>query len=185
MGNNKRLYRIWKGMRTRCNNPNFHAYEYYGGKGITIAGEWDNFITFESWALNNGYKGSLTIDRINGEGDYEPSNCRWITLSEQQLNKSNKVFLIIEGKKVSLKTASETFNIPIGTLRNRRYNGWSDEDIISPLKRNRKHSIFGKMMTINEMSETFNIVASTLRARYNRGVRDSDLLIRERGVKND
>ena len=74
-------------MKTRCYNPNFIYYCNYGGRGIIICDEWLNdFKAFYEWAINNGYKEGLTIDRINNDGIYEPSNCRWITRAEQNRN---------------------------------------------------------------------------------------------------
>lgn len=83
-----KLYKVWCGMKTRCYNPNFIYYCNYGGRGITICNEWINdFKTFYNWAINNGYKEGLTIDRIDNDGIYEPSNCRWTTRAEQNRNK--------------------------------------------------------------------------------------------------
>lgn len=84
---NTKLYKVWQGMKTRCYNPKFIYYRNYGGRGITICDEWlNNFKNFYNWAINNGYKEGLTIDRINNDGIYEPSNCRWITRAEQNRN---------------------------------------------------------------------------------------------------
>lgn len=78
-----RLYTTWLNMKNRCFGKNHHHYKYYGAKGIKVCSEWrNNFITFKSWALVNGYQGNLTIDRINPDGNYEPSNCQWLTMSE-------------------------------------------------------------------------------------------------------
>lgn len=85
-----RLYGVWSGMKQRCSNPNNHAYRYYGAKGVCTCEEWQkDFMVFYDWAMSNGYRKNLTIDRINPFGNYEPSNCRWISLSEQAKNKRN------------------------------------------------------------------------------------------------
>ena len=83
-----KLYYVWGDMRKRCNNPKHHAYHYYGGREIKVCEEWDkSFISFYNWAINNGYREGLTIDRINNNGNYEPSNCRWVTMSVQCKNR--------------------------------------------------------------------------------------------------
>lgn len=87
---NNRLYRIWRNMKNRCYMPKAAGYRYYGGRGISIASEWLNsFEKFSDWAKNNGYEDWLTIDRIDVNGNYEPGNCRWITIMEQAKNKTN------------------------------------------------------------------------------------------------
>ena len=91
----KRLYHIWEAMKARCYNPNKPKYKYYGGRGIRICREWvHDFIPFRNWAVANGYQDNLTIDRIDNSGNYEPSNCQWLTRSENtkkawQLKKAN------------------------------------------------------------------------------------------------
>jgi len=83
-----RLYGIWHGMKSRCKNPNHNSYENYGGRGIKLCDEWtDDFISFEAWAVENGYTDDLTIDRIDNDGDYTPDNCKWSTRMEQQQNR--------------------------------------------------------------------------------------------------
>lgn len=77
-----RLYSVWSAMKRRCYNPHVDAYKYYGGKGVVICQDWHDYANFKAWALNNGYADNLTIDRKNPDGNYEPSNCQWITASE-------------------------------------------------------------------------------------------------------
>lgn len=87
---NTRLYRTWKGMKTRCYNPNNISYVDYGAKGIKLCDEWkDDFYVFYKWATESGYSDDLTIDRIDVDGDYEPDNCQWLTRSKNTI-KSNK-----------------------------------------------------------------------------------------------
>ena len=85
----KRLLSIWKNMNTRCKNHNYEKYHKYGGKGVTICKEWEDFQKFRFWALLNGYTNELTLDRINVNGNYEPSNCRFVTSSLQAFNKGS------------------------------------------------------------------------------------------------
>lgn len=82
-GEQLRLYNIWVNMKARCSNPKISDYKYYGGKGISVCDEWKNsYQGFKNWALLNGYSNNLVIDRIDNDGNYESSNCQWITNSE-------------------------------------------------------------------------------------------------------
>lgn len=91
--NTERLYNVWKSIKKRCDNPNSKGFQYYGGRGIKMCKEWhESYSAFRDWALQNGYNdnarfGECTIDRINVNGNYEPSNCRWVDMKVQNNNK--------------------------------------------------------------------------------------------------
>lgn len=85
-GKGTRLYNIWKNARQRCRNPKCPDYRVYGARGVRFAHVWDDFAVFREWALANGYRDDLTLDRINPDGDYCPENCRWATWREQRHN---------------------------------------------------------------------------------------------------
>lgn len=120
---NSRLYYIYNGMKARCYNKNHHAYFHYGGRGIKICDEWldkkSGFISFYSWAINNGYKQRLTIDRIDVNGNYEPNNCRWVTISEQANNKRNNYFISYNGETHTIAEWSKILDIPYSILFDR------------------------------------------------------------------
>lgn len=101
---NTRLYRIWKAMIQRCYKKYCTNYKYYGGRGVRVCNEWlnDNTMFFD-WAINNGYKEGLTIDRIDVNGNYGPSNCRWITTKQQNRNKRSNKNITINGVTKCLK----------------------------------------------------------------------------------
>lgn len=87
-GANTKLYRVWSGMKARCSNPNNKSFDDYGGRGIKVCEEWQrDFSAFQKWALENGYKEGLTIDRKDNDKGYLPDNCRWATIKEQNNNR--------------------------------------------------------------------------------------------------
>lgn len=94
-GRYDRLYKVYSNMKNRCYNENSADYMYYGGRGISICSEWvESYSCFKEWAYDNGYdptalKGECTIDRINVNGNYEPGNCRWVSMKTQSRNRRN------------------------------------------------------------------------------------------------
>ena len=138
-GSNDRLYRIWIGMRGRCNNHKDKNYPRYGGRGIVVCAEWNfDYSAFQSWAKANGYQDNLTIDRIDNNGDYCPSNCRWVSMSVQVNNRTNNRLLTFDGRTQTVAQWSRELGIPETTVRNRKRRGWSDEQaLLTPSVSNR------------------------------------------------
>lgn len=136
----KRLYRIWIGMRDRCNNVNNHAYERYGGKGVIVCKEWnDDFMLFKDWALQNGYNDNLSIDRIDVNGNYEPFNCRWATAQEQADNKTSNILITIGSKTQDLQQWCNKYGIKRSTVNTRVLQcGWDYEKAITTPVRGHK-----------------------------------------------
>lgn len=123
-----RLYAIWSKIKVRCYNEWDRDYKWYGAKGIKLCEEWDkSYLCFMKWAIENGYKENLTIDRINPFGDYEPSNCRWTTRKEQARNKTTNRIIEYNGEKRLFIDWCREFNILPVTLRQRFKRGWSVE----------------------------------------------------------
>ena len=105
------LYNAWCRMRRRCNDEKYDHYDRYGGRGISVCDEWRNYISFRDWALSNGYVEGLELDRINNDGNYEPSNCRWVTRTFQVRNRSNTVFVTMNGETKPLIEFCDKFGI--------------------------------------------------------------------------
>ena len=121
-GRKTRLYVTWYNMRNRCNNIKNKEYFNYGGRGIKVCKEWYSFTAFRDWAIKNGYKDTLTIDRIDNNGDYCPENCRFITLKMQANNRTDNHYITYKGKTQTLKQWAEELNIPYYRLRSRFNN---------------------------------------------------------------
>ena len=129
-----RLYQIWENMRKRCNNPASKRYSTYGKRGIRVCKEWnDDFSAFKDWAFLNGYSEDLTIDRIDVNGNYEPTNCQWLSMNEQAKNKTNTHHFEINGKTYLTSELSALYDIPEKTIYARYYRGDRGERLVRPL----------------------------------------------------
>ena len=134
LSNDKDFYRIMnirKGMKARCYNNKLDCYSSYGGRGIKICDEWldeeNGAYNFYIWSMKNGYKDGLSIDRIDVNGDYEPSNCRWTTNKIQCNNKRNNNLITYNGETHTMKKWSEILGINYDALRSRINRNFPEE----------------------------------------------------------
>lgn len=114
-----RVYKTYCSMKERCLNPNSKKYPDYGGRGIKLSEEWDSFEKFYQWSIENGYTEDLTLDRIDVNGDYEPSNCRWADMKVQSNNKRNNRYIEHNGITKTLSEWAEHYGIKRVTLASR------------------------------------------------------------------
>lgn len=122
------LHIVWKGMRARCNQPGNISYPRYGGRGIRVCKEWDNYLSFKTWAETAGYGPGLQIDRVDNDGNYSPENCKISTRSENCLNKKNNKRWLVFGELMTANEVSEKFGVNVTTFKNRmHYLGFDAE----------------------------------------------------------
>ena len=122
-----RVYKIWSGMKDRCTNPNCPEYHAYGGRGISVCEEWNDAATFILWAIGNGYRDHLSIDRIDNDKGYSPENCRWATRGVQANNKSNNRLITIDGVTRTAAQWEDLMGLRRNIVHNRLHRGWSPE----------------------------------------------------------
>lgn len=136
-----RIYETWVNMKTRCLNKNNKNYSNYGGRGIKVCDKWKNdFMSFYNWAMENGYRDDLTIDRIDVNGNYEPNNCRWTTIEKQNNNRRNNYVVLYKGESKTLEEWSKILpiNISSSVLRYRIVHNWDIEKAFTkPVDRRR------------------------------------------------
>ena len=119
---NIRLYNIWGNIKQRCYNKNNHGYKNYGGRGVAVCSEWlEDFQAFYDWSMVNGYADNLTIDRIDVNGNYEPSNCRWVDRKQQSRNRRNIKLITYKGETRPLVEWCELLNLDYQNTYKRLY----------------------------------------------------------------
>ena len=134
---NSRLNKIYSDIKRRCNNTNRKAYDDYGGRGIVVCNEWRNdFMSFYDWSMANGYDDTLTIDRIDNDKGYSPDNCRWVNMKQQNRNKRNNRYFVINGDKRCLSEWCEMYSINYGKVQARLKYGWTIEQALELEERN-------------------------------------------------
>ncbi|MEV5950427.1 hypothetical protein [Streptomyces sp. NPDC051993] len=134
LGTGTRVHFTWMSMISRTTNPNNHAYHRYGGRGIRVCDRWLAFPNFYA-DMSPTYQEDLSIDRIDNNGDYEPSNCRWATPKEQQRNKSSNRFIEWRGESRVLADWVDRTGISESTIRRRLERGWSVERALTATPR--------------------------------------------------
>ena len=167
----KRLHSVWADMKRRCKNPSRENYPHYGGRGITVCPEWEDFNNFYEWAIVNGYSQGLSLDRINNNGNYEPANCKWSTVKEQNYNRSCTVKFTYNGETRTLTEWSEIYGLKYGLLYDRIFReGLSFEEAIhKPYeKRERLIKYNGKTQNLTEWSKELGLSYGLLKNRLNK-----------------
>lgn len=133
-----KIHAMWRSIKERCSIPSNNSYKNYGGRGIKICDEWigeNGFQNFYNWAMSHGYRDDLTIDRIDVNGNYEPSNCRFATIKEQANNKRTNTFIEYGGLRLTIAQWEEMLGFHRGTISNRKRYGWSDIECIEGRKK--------------------------------------------------
>ena len=129
--NETRLHIVWTHMKSRCNSHYDKSYHNYGGRGIYICDAWNNdFLSFEDWALNNGYRNGLSIDRIDNNGPYAPENCRWVNNYIQANNKRNNHLITINRIKKTVSQWAVISGINPYCIYKRLKRGWNAEQAV-------------------------------------------------------
>lgn len=123
-GSEARLYRIWQHMRRRCTTLTNQDYPRYGGRGISICAEWDEYESFRAWARANGYTSNLSLDRVDNDGPYSPENCRWADRLTQARNRSTARLLTYRDETLSVAEWADRLNLDANIVRNRLHRGW-------------------------------------------------------------
>jgi len=133
------LYRVWTAMKQRCNLKSYINYNSYGERGITVCDEWMNsYLKFKKWALSNGYKWGLLIDRINNDGNYSPDNCRFVTTLESACNKQDTIYVNYDGERIPLVLLLHKKELKnhYAAIISRIYRGWDGQKAIdTPIRK--------------------------------------------------
>lgn len=119
-------------MIARCDNPNRGDFRHYGGRGIGVCADWRDMFVFVDWAEANGWERGLTLDRIDNDGNYEPTNCRWVTLREQTHNRRTSRHIEINGERMCVAEAARRFGLSEQTLGARLKRGLPPEEAVKP-----------------------------------------------------
>lgn len=175
-----KLYYVWTGLRTRCNNPRNMFFKHYGGRGITYTKEWESFETFRDWALASGYEEGLSIERIDVDGNYCPENCMWIPCGDQQKNKTNAVLITKDGETHSVAEWARITGLTDSTIRKRMVQH-ADPNLILSLDNFREKTIditiCGVTKSLRDWATYSGVPEKTIYRRYWSKIPEDKLLV--------
>lgn len=167
----KRIYDTWRSMKKRCYLKSSHNYKNYGARGIKVCDEWLDPDTFYKWSMENGYDDNLTLDRIDVNGNYESSNCRWVDVKTQQNNKRNNKYIIYNGVTKTMSEWAKYFDIDYTLLKSRLLSGWSFEKAIVTNNRSLgKFTVDGETNTARYFAKKYNVPVVTVYSRLKKGL---------------
>lgn len=184
---NKELYWAWKSMKQRCQNPNCKAYRNYGGRGIKVCNEWQQFDPFLEWALTHGHAKGLDLDRKDNNGNYSPDNCRWVTRRQNVNNRRNTVRITIDGvtlpdtvwaEKVGIDRALLKYwrkqhgnDYVVSRVKDILKNGYTEKDYGYSHRKKVRHVETGEIFQSGrEAARHFGVGNSTIIRSMQRGV---------------
>ncbi|MEX0314726.1 MAG: hypothetical protein AB3N18_11155 [Allomuricauda sp.] len=167
---NSKLFFVWSSMKQRCQSQTDLGYVNYGGRGIKVCAEWIEFKPFYDWAIKNGYREGLTLDRINNNGHYEPSNCRWTTRKVQNYNKRDNRILTYNGKRLFLSEWAKELNITVSGLINRLKK--HPIEIALSNSKNTNHTLLtykNETLNLSQWAKRLGVYPHTISRRLKRG----------------
>jgi hypothetical protein len=187
------LYTVWCNMRSRCYSEKSNRYSTYGAKGIKVCDEWlgnNGYQNFMDWAYANGYSTErtetghikYTLDRIDFNGNYEPSNCRWITIQEQQNNRKDNKYITYNGETHTMAEWARILNVPYHRIQSRMINGMDFEDAIKDCNyHDKRHTLFGEKKTLDELSQIIGCSVPVISRSLRKGITLEELYKKWRG----
>lgn len=147
-----KLYKAWHAMIDRCTNSNNKSFSRYGGRGISVCNEWNDYNAFAEWAIQNGYSEKLSLDRINNDGNYEPNNCRWTTMKVQRNNTSSNRYETINGITKTISEWADEYGVRYSTVLQRLNAGMN---ITEALTKEMKYRGYGIPIRCVDTGEVF------------------------------
>lgn len=162
-----RVYRIWRGMISRCENKNIPHYAYYGARGITVCERWHRFENFLS-DMGDAPEGH-SIERRDNDGNYESENCYWLPMSKQAQNRRGNTYVEIDGETVCVAEAARRLGVKHGTIRYRLQKAFYKKDLRAPVGRDVFLTYGGETLNLTQWSKKLGILRTTITVRRLKG----------------